>query len=860
MCEVCKLLCMKFQTSYIFLCKTFNYITYFCCFLNSINLVRRYTPFLIVFFTLAILLLLSFVPTEFTLLDHKFRKVDVTAQLKEIFLPKDSKLISKDTLKVPHLYIDSLLALTLNLNLDSILEQEKNDLRISSFATNTILFSKFFHALRSVRDSSSRTRVAYFGDSMIEGDLISQSLRNELQNKVGGRGVGFVPITSIVSQFRRTIKHDFSDDWKCFSIQKNKESKNYAPSGFVFNPRILTSIEIKDTITKQKVSYVHYAAPTDSYSRLSQLYTTKLYYGKPSKGAYIKYYIDGKSNKSLLNGQSNVNELILNHSLPYKEILIEFYTDTVLDVYGVSFESPSGVFVDNYAVRGSSGMPLQKIPENILHGFNSTMNYSLLIFQFGLNVAAPEARGFKWYEDAMVKVVDYYKKIFPNADILIVSIGDKSYKHNMEYVTQPGIPKLVESQRNVAKRTQSHFWNLYQSMGGFNSMKSWVESPRPLASKDYAHINFSGAEKISKLLSDNVLNEYKLYQYNLLKDKEKQNLIAALLNSNSFLTDNFSGFDKQYAFLYNNKMKVKTEEKSNINTEQVINSEVKKDSAIAISSDTTFDNYEYRIQIGASKTELDEHIYDDILNKAKDKKLLKIIGKDGFYRYYISPFNNFDNAQAFTDTLYADIKDAFVVGFINGKISKIEKVKAIELEVKNKKHSQSENISSKNNETKTVIKSGKSLKVIPKNNTLKKDEKPSKVMNFADVYHRNTFAKVTLPDYIHQLKISETNKMKLINSEEMPVFRVLFCASEIELDKSFYQNIIDYFGDSLIIISKDKDGLIKYSLGDYKTFEEAEKALKKVFELKQDGYITAFQNNKRIKNEEAIAIIKKMKK
>ena len=629
-------------------------------------------------------------------------------------------------------------------------------------------------------------------------------------------------------------------------------------------------MNLKILLLKHNVSFVRYAAPTDSYSRLSRLFTTKLYFGKASKNSYIKYNIDGKLFKTKLTGHTNVNELILNQSLPYKEISIEFYTDTILDIYGVSFESPKGVFVDNYAVRGSPGMPLRKIPADILQGFNSYMNYSLLIFQFGLNVAAPEAKGFRWYEDQMVKVIEYYKKLFPKADILIISVGDKSYKHNMEYVTQPSITKLVEAQRSIARRTQSYFWNLYQSMGGYNSMKSWVETPKPLASKDYTHINFLGAEKVSKLLSDNILNEYKLYKYNLLKDYEKQQLLATILNANSKLNNHFFSFEKQYSFIYSNEQKLIIPKKTNYAPDTVTTNNLE---TVTIQTNETYepvetnetnsatDTYEYRIQIGASKVELEEHTYDNILKKTKGKKLIKTKSNDGFYRYYIASYNSFEKAQAFTDSLYADIKDAFVVGFINDKFAKIEKVKEKQLEVEKQKQSQPDKDTHQTNVKNKTVYSEKSPTVTnPKFKSLKKNQKQQIPLNFADVYNGNNAPKNTLPNYIHQLKTSETSQGKTKNGAEIPVFRVLFCTSEVELDKSFYQNVIDYFGDSLIKISKDKDGLIKYMLGDYKSYEEAEKALKKVFELKQDGYIIAFQNNKRIKNEEAISIIKKMKK
>jgi hypothetical protein len=41
-------------------------------------------------------------------------------------------------------------------------------------------------------------RIAYFGDSMTDGDLIVQDFRNALQSQYGGKGVGFVSITESI--------------------------------------------------------------------------------------------------------------------------------------------------------------------------------------------------------------------------------------------------------------------------------------------------------------------------------------------------------------------------------------------------------------------------------------------------------------------------------------------------------------------------------------------------------------------------------------------------------------------------------------------------------------------------------------
>ena len=44
-------------------------------------------------------------------------------------------------------------------------------------------------------------RIAYFGDSFIEADILTGDLREMLQKRFGGCGVGYVPITTKISRF-----------------------------------------------------------------------------------------------------------------------------------------------------------------------------------------------------------------------------------------------------------------------------------------------------------------------------------------------------------------------------------------------------------------------------------------------------------------------------------------------------------------------------------------------------------------------------------------------------------------------------------------------------------------------------------
>lgn len=60
-------------------------------------------------------------------------------------------------------------------------------------------------------------RIAVFGDSFIEADIFTADLREMLQKRYGGCGVGFVTITSMTSGFRPTVRHSFGG-WSSHAV------------------------------------------------------------------------------------------------------------------------------------------------------------------------------------------------------------------------------------------------------------------------------------------------------------------------------------------------------------------------------------------------------------------------------------------------------------------------------------------------------------------------------------------------------------------------------------------------------------------------------------------------------------------
>ncbi|HRD38762.1 MAG TPA: GDSL-type esterase/lipase family protein, partial [Bacteroidia bacterium] len=181
------------------------------------------------------------------------------------------------------------------------------------------------------------------------------------------------------------------------------------------------------------------------------------------------------------------------------------------DFYGVSLEGNRGVMVDNVGLRGSSGTFFNQINYGQLKQFYDNLNVRLVILQFGGNTLPylkdkAMAESYGGYLKAQIATV---KKIAPNASILVIGPADMSVKEGTEYVTHPLLEDLRNAIRKAAFDMDCAFFDMYDCMGGRNSMVSWVEAG--IAAKDYIHFSPGGARKIATLLYSSLINDYNTF-------------------------------------------------------------------------------------------------------------------------------------------------------------------------------------------------------------------------------------------------------------------------------------------------------------------------------------------------------------
>jgi lysophospholipase L1-like esterase len=366
---------------------------------------------------------------------------------------------------------------------------------VTDFNTDTLqpALDSFSQRLYGLSTGLKRKiRIAYFGDSMIEGDLISQTLRKELQAKFGGSGVGFVPITSPVAKFRISATSDFSDTWTEDNFRQGKGSRLFL-SGHLFRAnngwvQIRDQSIENDTIRIEK-SLLCGAVPKtvaiNFNNKKINLKADQLFNRIP--------LADDKSR--------SVRLAVNNENLP---------------LYGVSFESATGVFVDNFPFRGVSGLELARIDSSFLSSIAANNPYDLIIIQYGVNLLfRPNERSFHWYGKMMKPIIRRLQNCFPGTDIIIVSTADRAFRYSGEYKSAVGMDSLIYTQAELAYQTGTRFYNQFATMGGAGSIVRWVKMKPSWANKDYIHPNFRGAEVLGHALFEAILTDYEKYVHQI---------------------------------------------------------------------------------------------------------------------------------------------------------------------------------------------------------------------------------------------------------------------------------------------------------------------------------------------------------
>ena len=371
--------------------------------------------------------------------------------------------------------------------------------------------ANFFNSLSNLSNEPKSIRILHYGDSQIEGDRISDYLRLKLQAQFGGEGPGlisFMPVAPSVIN-----KLSWSAGWDRYTIFTGKDKRvKHNNFGALAHITRFSKYEVMADTTTYKSAWVKVVTSKNGGQKAAAYNKVKLYYGGSQTKTHIELYENGSLNNSdslVAGGNFNIKEFNLNQGALLHEF--KFKGKDSPDFYGLSLEGGKGVMVDNMGLRGSSGTFFNQINFGQLKQFYDHLNTKLIILQFGGNalpyIKTPEQTvQFANYLKSQILTI---KKLAPQASILVIGPADMSVKVGTEYETHPQLENLRDAIKKTAFETNCAFFDMYNCMGGKNSMVAWVDLG--IGAKDYIHFSSGGARKIAVLLYASLINDYNIY-------------------------------------------------------------------------------------------------------------------------------------------------------------------------------------------------------------------------------------------------------------------------------------------------------------------------------------------------------------
>lgn len=340
-----------------------------------------------------------------------------------------------------------------------------------------------YHLRRAIADPR-RARIAVVGDSYIEGDIMTQDLREMLQGAYGGTGTGYMSMYSAFPGFRRSVRQG-GDGWTALPKGKKSDKRYISLSEQYFMPKgnaLSTYAGVKQP------------AHLDTWDRSRFLFISPA-------NTTVMTKTSGNWTEHKITGSPNVQAIEIEG--PTSEFDIKV-TDPKLAGLGVWLESAGGIGVDCLSSRGKSGIALASVDRNLCRQMAKWADYDLIILEFGINALTAKQTNYDVYMSHLVEVINNVRQCYPNADIMLMGIGDRGEKKGGEVKSMSTARFMVDAQRQAARRAHCLFWDTRAAMGGDGAIVAWASDGR--ANKDYIHLTHKGGKELATYLFNALQN------------------------------------------------------------------------------------------------------------------------------------------------------------------------------------------------------------------------------------------------------------------------------------------------------------------------------------------------------------------
>ena len=402
---------------------------------------------------------------------------------------------------------------------------EKGKTRFDLPSNDPTWFDRFFLHLELASLDSNVVHVVHYGDSQLEEDRISATIREDLQDEFGGAGPGMMPAIMTVPSMTTSHagvgaltryilfgpKEDEAEHTRygplaqlaklegeaSITIQRRKErKKQFSHVGGYSTIRLLTNknarLKAKLNVNRTIVEIVG----EDDEGNAKEKRTTKVVdAGEPIIDTYNKLKV-------------------YTWKLEDTTSIAKMYLSGNAEIYAISADGAYGVAVDNVAMRGSSGTIFHRIDTELLAESYKAMNVKLIIMEYGGNlVPSITSSNIEWTKKIITRQIQAIQKANPDADILFIGPADMARQKDGQWQTYSGLAMTIKALREVALENGAAYWDMHRVMGGNGAMIKWVNKEPALGFTDHIHFTRRGAAYMGDLFCAALRMHYDYFKF-----------------------------------------------------------------------------------------------------------------------------------------------------------------------------------------------------------------------------------------------------------------------------------------------------------------------------------------------------------
>ena len=360
---------------------------------------------------------------------------------------------------------------------------------------NERFFDEVFAALEQAEEKP--VRIVHYGDSQIEEDRITGTIRERLQERFGGNGPGMMPARKLSTPRMSGSSSVKLRRYFNYGGQGNRASgRQYGPFADFTRLDSVTTLSFRQVARKDQ--------------RPSNFERVTLVAGNVRSYLTVNYEGDQRRVETSDNPLS-----FIRYELPDSSARVSLTTTGHADLYGVLLDSKTGVRMDNVPMRGCSGTIFTSMDDAQLRSFYKEENVRMIILQYGGN-SVPYLKTDKVisnYKENIRKQIRHIQELAPKAKIVFIGPSDMATTINGKRQTYPKLANVVDSLRSAALECGAAYWDIYGVMGGEGSMVQWVTARPALAGPDYIHFTLAGARKVGEMFCDSFSLYYEYYSW-----------------------------------------------------------------------------------------------------------------------------------------------------------------------------------------------------------------------------------------------------------------------------------------------------------------------------------------------------------